>query len=106
MPLQNTTQKSLCNAILTLARIYRTYQLFARDTLLVECLTDTMVGRGFSLEGKKCAQVFTNKDYVSRVYSVDSKNKLGDTFIYICQILCVPEKLNLNGLYEQCMKGS
>ena len=63
-----------------------------------------MDGRGVSLEGKKCAQVFLNKGYVSRVYPMYSKNKLGDTYIYFCLGFGVPEKLTFNGLWEQCMK--
>ena len=46
-----------------------------------------MDGRGVSFEGKKCAQIFSNKGYVSRVYPMDSKNKLGDTFIYFVRDL-------------------
>ena len=53
--------------------------------------------RGFSLEGKNCAQVFSNKVYFSCVYPMDSKNKLGDTFIYLCQEFGVPKKLTFNG---------
>ena len=90
MPLQNTTQKFLCIAILTLARRYRTDQLFTRNTLLGEWLMDIMDGRGFSLEGKECAQLFSNKSHFPCVYLMDSNNKLGDTFIYICQEFGVP----------------
>ena len=61
IPLHNTTQKFLCRAILPLAIRYRTEQLFARNSLLVEWLMDTMDGRGFSLEEKKYDQVFSNK---------------------------------------------
>ena len=97
MPLQNTKHDFLCSAILPLDRRYRTDQPFARNTLLGEWLTDTMDERGFSLEGKKCAQVFSNKGYISCVYLMDSKNKLGDTFIYLCQEFGVPKKLTFNG---------
>ena len=97
IPLMNNTQTFLCNAILPLSRRYGTDQVLAINNLLVEWLMDKMDGRGFSLEVKKCAQVFLNKGYVSCVYPMDSKNKLGDTFLYICQGFGVPEKLTFNG---------
>ena len=82
--LKKTTQRFLRSAVLPLVRKYRTDRMFSRKTLLGEWSTDTMDGRGKSLEGNKYAQVFANKQYFSKIYLMSQKSKAGDALKLFC----------------------
>jgi hypothetical protein len=99
--LKKTTQRFLRSAVLPLARRYRTDRMFSRKTLSGEWSTDTMDGRGKSLEGNKYAQVFANKQYFSKIYPMSQKSKAGDALKLFCQEFGVPEKLTFDGSKEQ-----
>ena len=81
-------------------------RVFTRKTLHGKWSTDTMDGRGKSLDGNKYAQVFSNKAYFSRIYPMDSKGKAGDALRVFCQEFGVPEELELDGSKEQTGKNS
>ena len=72
-------------------------RVFTRKTLSGDWSTDTMDGKCKSLDGNKYSQVFTNKEYFSKVYPLDSKSKDGDSLIVFCQEYGVPEKLTFDG---------
>ena len=49
------------------------------------------------MDGNQYSQVFSNKDYFSKVYPMDSKIKSGDDLKLFCKKLGVPEKLAFDG---------
>ena len=104
--LKHTTQKFLRCAILPLSRRYRADRVFTRKTLSGDWSTDTMDGRGKSLDGNKHAQVFSNKHYFSQIYPMDKKSKAGDALKLFCQEFGVPERLTFDGSKEQTGKGT
>ena len=104
--LKQTTQRFLRSAILPLGRSYRTDRLFSRKTLKGHWSTDTLDGRCKSLAGNRYAQVFANKGYFSKIYSMDSKRKAGQALREFCKEFGVPEHLTFDGSKEQCEKGT
>ena len=88
------------------SRRYRTDRIFTRNTLQGECSTDTMDARCKSLEGNKYAQVFVNKEFLSRIYPMDSKNKAGDALWLFCQEFGVPKRLTFDVSKEQGQAGT
>ena len=91
--LKNTAHKFLCSAVRPLSDIYLTDRVFVRKTMQGQWLCDTMNGRCKSMNVNHYAQIFTNKTYFAKVYSINSKRKYGDALKLFCQDFGVPEKL-------------
>jgi len=104
--LKRTTQKFVRSAAMPLARRHRADRIFQRKRLDGVWATDTMDGRVKSLDGNRHAQVFSNKDYFSVVYPMDSKSKAGDALRMFCAEHGVPESLHFDGSKEQTCKGT
>ena len=71
--------------------------MFTNKTLRGKWSTDTLDGRTKSLDGKKYAQVFSNKQYFAKIYPMDSKGKAGDALQVFCREFGVPESLTFYG---------
>ena len=104
--LKNTTQKFLRSAILPLSRRYRADRMYHRKTLSGKWSTDTMDGRCVSLDGNKYAQIFSNKNYFSKVYPMDAKRRAGDALKLFCRDYGIPEDLTFDGSKEQTKKNT
>ena len=104
--IKNTTQRFLRSAILPLSRRYRADRMFQRKLLDGDWATDTFDGRTKSLDGNRYAQIFSNKQYFSRVYPMDSKSKCGDALKIFCREFGIPKSLTFDGSKEQCGKNT
>ena len=104
--LKITTQNLLHNLVLPLSRRYRADRMFRRKTLDGQWTTDTLDGRCLSLDGNRYAQVFANEKYFSKIYSIDSKSKAGDTLEVFCREFGVPYNLTFDGSKEQTGKNT
>ena len=56
-----------------------------------------MNGKFKSIDDNQYAQVFANKSYFAKVYSMDYNSKAGDALKLFFQKFAVPEKLTFDG---------
>jgi len=106
LTIKKSTQKFLRSAILPLTRRYRADQMFYRKQLSGQWSTNTMDGRVKSLDGNRYAQVFSNKQYFSKLYPIERKNEAGSALKLFCQEFGVPEHLTFDGSKEQNGKNT
>jgi hypothetical protein len=65
-----------------------------------------MDGRAESLEGNRCAQVFSNGSFFPEMHPMASKSQIGETLKTFVLELGVPEELTFDGLKEQTNRNA
>ena len=97
-----TTQNCVRSAELPLSRRYRADRVFEKPLLRGDYYTDTMDGRCKSVNGKRYAQVFANKDFFAVAFPLTSKSGAGDALRQFISEFGRPERLTFDGSQEQC----
>ena len=91
--LQATTQQGIRSAVHPIFRRYRVDHLhFHRKRLHATFHTDTLFSKIISLQGNKCAQVFTNGAFTA-VYLIVSKSHAGDSLRELINDVGIPDRL-------------
>ena len=99
--LRVTTQRCVRAAIHPITCRYQVDQLaLHRNWLKNEFHTDTLFSRVKSLAGNKCAQVFTNGQYMT-IYLIENRRQVGMTLGDFVNDVGIPDKLTADQAGEQ-----
>lgn len=80
--------------------------MFQMKRLTRDWATDMLDGHTRSLDGCHYAQVSANKNYLAKIYPMDSKVKAGDALKTFCREFSVPDALTSDGSKEQAGKNT
>ena len=100
--LKATTQQAVRSAVLPLKRRYRTDLLSQRlRRLNCKFYTDTLFSKQVSVNGNKCAQLFTDGEGAVIIYPMKSKSQAGQMLTAFTQDVGIPNELVMDGASEQ-----
>ena len=102
MTLKATTQLAIRSAEQPLQRRYRT-DLMSQKLRRLSCrfYTDTFFSRTTSVNGNKCAQLFTDGNGMVVIYPMRSKSLAGSKLTEFAQQIGIPNDLTMDGAKEQ-----
>jgi len=100
--LKTTIQLAIRSASLPLKRRYRT-DLMSQKLKRLSCrfYTDTFFSKSVSVNGNKCAQLYTDGNEMVIIYPIKSKAMAGSTLTEFAQDVGIPNELTMDGASEQ-----